>query len=126
MGKIPNSLFSHPSLQILDLSNNQFSGQLIEFSNASFLEYLYLDNNHLDGPIPVSISELHGLEELSLGSNKFNNSLNLSVIQQLKNLSYLDLSHTNLLSEYNDFNFSLSSVPLEELILASCKLKKNS
>jgi Leucine-rich repeat (LRR) protein len=124
-GNIPDSLFSLPSLQMLDLSYNQFSGQLKEFSNASsFLEYLFLDNNHLEGPIPMSISELHGLKELSLGSNKFNNTMNLSVIQQLKNLSSLDLSHTSLLSEYNDFNFSLSSVPLNELILASCKLKK--
>jgi Leucine-rich repeat (LRR) protein len=124
-GNIPDSLFSLPSLQMLDLSYNQFSGQLKEFSNASsFLEYLFLDNNHLEGPIPMSISELHGLKELSLGSNKFNNTMNLSVIQQLKNLSSLDLSHTNLLSEYNDFNFSLSSVPLNELILAFCKLKK--
>ncbi|XP_059429418.1 receptor like protein 24-like [Corylus avellana] len=124
-GNIPDSLFSHPSLQVLYLSNNQFSGQLKEFSNASsFLEILYLDNNQLEGPIPMSIFELHGLRDLSLGSNKFNNSLNLSVIQQLKNLSYLDLSHTSLLSEYNDFNFSLSSVPLYRLNLASCKLKK--
>ncbi|KAE7997653.1 hypothetical protein FH972_002268 [Carpinus fangiana] len=96
-GNIPDSLFSHPSLQMLDLSYNQFAGQLKEFSNASsFLEYLYLDNNHLEGPIPMSISELHGLEELFLGSNKFNNSLDLNVIQQLKNHSYLDLSHTSL------------------------------
>ncbi|KAE8039090.1 hypothetical protein FH972_011533 [Carpinus fangiana] len=124
-GNIPDSLFSHPSLQMLDLSDNQFSGQLKEFSNASsFLKSLILRNNRLEGPIPVSISELRGLEELSLGANKFNKSLNLSVIQQLKNLSYLDLSHTSLLSEYNDFNFSLSSVPLRQLILASCKLKK--
>ncbi|XP_059429259.1 receptor-like protein 19 [Corylus avellana] len=80
-GNIPDSLFSHPSLQVLYLSNNQFSGQLKEFSNASsFLEYLFLDNNHLEGPIPMSIFELHGLRWLLLGSNKFNNSLNLSLV----------------------------------------------
>jgi hypothetical protein len=72
----------------------------------------------------MSIFELRGLESLSLGSNKFNNSLDHSVIQSLKNLSYLDLSHINLLTEYNGFNLSLSSVPLLTLILASCKLKR--
>jgi hypothetical protein len=34
-GDIPVSLFSLPSLQVLQLSNNQFSGQLKEFSNIS-------------------------------------------------------------------------------------------
>jgi Leucine-rich repeat (LRR) protein len=125
-GNIPVSLFSLPSLRLLGLWSNQFSGQLKEFSNVSsyLLKYIYLDNNQLEGPIPISIFELQSLERLSLGSNKFNNSLDLSVIQPSKNLSYLDLSDINLLTEYNGFNLSLSSVPLSELILASCKLKK--
>ncbi|XP_062171107.1 receptor-like protein 6 [Alnus glutinosa] len=125
-GNIPVSLFSLPSLQYLGLWSNQFSGQLKEFSNVSSytLEYIFLDDNQLEGTIPMSIFEFRGLEGLSLGSNKFNNSLDLSVIQPLKNLYYLDLSHINLLTEYNDFNLSLSSVQLHTLILASCKLKK--
>jgi Leucine-rich repeat (LRR) protein len=124
-GNIPVSLFSLPSLRVLKLESNQFSGQLKEFSNVSscILERIYLDNNQLEGPIPMSIFELRGLLGLSLGSNKFNNSLDLRVIQLLKNLLYLDLSHINLLTEYNDFNLSLSSVQLETIILASCKLK---
>ncbi|XP_062171111.1 receptor-like protein 6 [Alnus glutinosa] len=124
-GNIPVSLFSLPSLQYLSLSSNQFSGQLKEFSNVSsyVLRCVYLGNNQLEGPIPMSIFEFRGLEILSLGSNKFNNSLDLSVIWPLKNLYYLDLSHINLLTEYNDFNLSLS-FHLDTLILASCKLKK--
>jgi Leucine-rich repeat (LRR) protein len=55
----------------------------------------------------MSIFELRGLEALSLGSNKFNNSLDLSVIQLLKNLSYLDLSHIKLLTE-GSFGFAIS------------------
>ncbi|XP_062171104.1 receptor-like protein 6 [Alnus glutinosa] len=125
-GSIPVSLFSLRSLKVLGLWSNQFSGQLKEFSNVSsyMLEYIDLNDNQLEGPIPMSIFEYRGLKGLSLGSNKFNNSLDLSVIQPLKNLSYLDLSHINLLTEYNDFNFSLSLVQLQTVILASCKLKK--
>jgi uncharacterized protein YjbI with pentapeptide repeats len=125
-GNIPVSLFSIPSLRVFGLSSNQFSGQLKEFSNVSsyILEQIYLDNNRLEGPIPMSIFELRRLEALSLGSNKFNNSLDTSVIQPLKNLFYLDLSHINLLTEYNGLNISLYSVQLRTLILASCKLKK--
>jgi Leucine-rich repeat (LRR) protein len=120
------SLYSFPSLRSLELRSNQFSGQLKEFSNVSsyVLRSVYLDNNQLEGPMPMSIFELRDLRALSLGSNKFNNSLDLSVIQPLKNLFYLVLSHINLLTEYNDFNLSLSLIELDTLILASCKLKK--
>ena len=46
-GSIPASLFSLPSLQTLYLGNNQFSGQLHEFSNFSsfLLEELDLSRN---------------------------------------------------------------------------------
>ena len=57
---IPVSLFSLPSLQILQLSNNHFSGLLNEFSNISScqLEILDLSSNYLEGPIPKSIFKL--------------------------------------------------------------------
>ncbi|XP_062171093.1 receptor-like protein 37 [Alnus glutinosa] len=105
-GNIPVSLFSLPSLDLLGLSSNKFSGQLKEFSNVSsdIGKRIFLDDNQLEGPIPMSIFELRDLEYLSLGSNKFN-SLDLSVIQPLKNLHYLDLSHINLLTEYNGLTF---------------------
>lgn len=38
------------------------------------------------------------------------------MIQPLKNLSYLDLSHINLLTEYNGFNLSLSSISLSTIL----------
>ncbi|KAK7860977.1 receptor-like protein 35 [Quercus suber] len=76
-GNIPVSLFSLPSLQILQLSSNHFSGQLNEFSNVSScqLEILDLSSNYLEGPIPKSIFKLRGIRDLLLSSNKFNGSL---------------------------------------------------
>jgi Leucine-rich repeat (LRR) protein len=117
-GQIPISLFSLPSLRSVRLSKNQFSGfnnqfsdQMKEFSNISshLLVYLSLDNNNLEGPIPIFISELQGLKFLSLSSNHFNSSLQLSVTQQLKNLVHLDLSH-NKLKTFPDFLRNLSSL----------------
>ncbi|KAK7845283.1 receptor-like protein 6, partial [Quercus suber] len=125
-GYIPVSLFSLPSLQILRLSNNHFSGQLNEFSNVSScqLKTLDLSSNYLEGPIPMSIFELQGIEILLLSSNKFNGSLQFNVIQQLRNLFDLDLSYNSLLIEYNGTSSSLSSLfQVIELKLASCKLK---
>ncbi|KAL4606290.1 hypothetical protein ACB092_09G092000, partial [Castanea dentata] len=125
-GSIPASLFSLPSLQTLLLGNNHFSGQLHDFSNVSsfLLEELDLSSNYLEGPIPISIFELQGLLVLNLSSNNFNGSLQLNVIQQLRDLTYLDLSNNNLLTEYNGTNSSLSSFPqIIRLNLASNKLK---
>lgn len=129
--KIPVSLFSLPSLQKLQLSNNQFSGQLNQSSNISsdLLDTLDLSSNNLTGQIPMFVFELRGLKILSLSSNKFNGSLQLlNVIQQLRNLSKLDLSYNRLLIEYNGTdgsNSSLSSFPqITTLKLASCMLKK--
>jgi Leucine-rich repeat (LRR) protein len=123
---IPASLFSLPSLQKLQLSNNQFSGQLNQSSNISsyLLDTLDLSSNNMEGPIPRSVFELRGLKILSLSSNKFNDSLLLNMIQQLRNLSNLDLSYNMLSIEDNRINSSLSFPQITTLKLASCMLKK--
>ncbi|XP_050142674.1 leucine-rich repeat receptor protein kinase EMS1-like [Malus sylvestris] len=62
-GSIPPSLFYLPLLSKLRLSQNRFSGQLSEFSNASSnLVTLDLSFNNLEGPIPVSIYTLLNLK----------------------------------------------------------------
>ena len=93
-GSIPLSLFSHPSLQKLQLSKNKFSGGLQEFNVSSYsLNTLDLSGNNLKGPLPMSVIKLKGLKSLSFSSNKFNGSFQLDSIQQLTNLSSLDLSY---------------------------------
>ncbi|KAK4582394.1 hypothetical protein RGQ29_025535 [Quercus rubra] len=123
-GNIPDSLFSLPSLQILQLSNNQFSGRL-EFNVSShLLNTLDLSSNNLEGPVPTSVFELQGLKFLSLSSNNFIGSLQLNKIQQLRNLSNLNLSYNSLSVEYIETNSSSSSFPqIAILRLASCNLK---
>ncbi|PQM33753.1 receptor-like protein 12 [Prunus yedoensis var. nudiflora] len=96
-GTIPPSLFSLPVLQKLQLANNQFSGQLLGFATISVLDTLDLSSNHLEGPIPMSIFNLRELKILSLPSNNFSSSFPLNRLQQLKNLSALDLSYNRLL-----------------------------
>ncbi|KAL6133036.1 hypothetical protein ACLB2K_065273 [Fragaria x ananassa] len=123
-GSIPLSLFSLPLLQKLQLSNNQFSGQLLEFANVSRLDTLDLSSNNLGGTIPKSIFDLHGLKILSLSSNNFSGSFPLNNVQQLKNLSTLDLSYNSLSIGYNSTNSSESSFPnITKLNLASGQLR---
>ncbi|XP_021820450.1 receptor-like protein 12 [Prunus avium] len=124
-GTIPPSLFSLPMLQKLQLSNNQFSGQLLEFATISVLDTLDLSSNNLEGPIPMSIFNLRGLLILSLSSNNFSGSFPLNGLPQLKNLSSLDLSYSSLSIDYNDTNSPATSFPqITTLNLASVKLRR--
>ncbi|XP_050142662.1 receptor-like protein 7 isoform X1 [Malus sylvestris] len=110
-GTIPPSVFSLPMLQKLQLSNNEFSGQLLEFGAISLLDTLDLSSNKLEGPIPKSILKFRGLKILLLSSNNFTGSFLLNDIQQLKNLSSLDLSFNSLSINYTDTNAFHSSFP---------------
>ncbi|KAM1648700.1 hypothetical protein ACFX2K_010068 [Malus domestica] len=124
-GTIPSSLFSLPLLKKLQLSNNQFSGLLLEFANNSVLDTLDLSSNKLEGSIPKSILNFQGLKILLLSSNNFTGSFLLNDIQQLRNLSNLDLSFNSLSINYNDINSSPSSFSnITTLKLASCNLRR--
>ncbi|RXI01477.1 hypothetical protein DVH24_014826 [Malus domestica] len=124
-GTIPPSVFSLPMLQKLQLSNNEFSGKLPEFGATSVLDTLDLSSNKLEGPIPKSILNFRGLKMLLLSSNNFTGSFLLNHIQQLKNLSSLDLSYNSLSINYNNTNSSHSLFPnITTLKLVSGNLRR--
>ena len=123
VGSIPMSLFSHPSLQKLKLSNNKFSGGLREFNGSSYpLETLDLSSNNLEGPFPMSVINLPGIKSLSFSYNKFNGSFQLDAIQQLRNLSSLDLSYNKMSVKYSGTASSLPFPQFSTFKLASCNL----
>ncbi|KAI3474229.1 hypothetical protein Pfo_029017 [Paulownia fortunei] len=125
-GNIPSSLFALPSLQKLQLSNNQFHGQVQGFSNpsSSLLEILDVSSNHLEGPVPKFFSEFKGLKVLSLSSNFFNGTVQLETFQN-PNLSRLEFSYNDLFIDSTRSNSSLPLFPgISVLKLASCKLQK--
>ncbi|KAI3848410.1 hypothetical protein MKX03_036258 [Papaver bracteatum] len=80
----------------IDLSNNQFEGEIPEtIGNLTALYALNLSRNALTGPIPSTIGNLAQLESLDLSQNK----LDGQIPYQLANLSFLstlNLSFNNL------------------------------
>ena len=124
-GSIPMSLFSHPSIQKLQLLNNKFSGGLQEFNVSSYpLDHLDLSNNNLEGPLPASVFKLQGLNFLSSSFNNFSGSFQLDGIQKLRNLSELDPSYNKLSINYNGTASPLLFPYFTTFKLASCNLGK--
>ncbi|KAH0470989.1 hypothetical protein IEQ34_000712 [Dendrobium chrysotoxum] len=124
-GPIPETLFNLPQLQALLLLQNQLSGQLPVFSEASLLNNIDLSNNNLQGKIPMSLFQLSGLEFLSLAMNNFTGFFQLDSMLFLMNLSYLDLSNSGLSCLEEDDSSSISLFPkLYSLKLVACNLTK--
>ncbi|XWS59373.1 hypothetical protein CRYUN_Cryun08bG0116000 [Craigia yunnanensis] len=95
-GPVPaSSLKENCSLQVLDLSENKFHGEVPgEISNCKNLVILNLWGNNFSGPIPSELGSISTLEGLILGDNRFSRVIPESLLN-LKNLAFLDLSKNN-------------------------------
>ncbi|MED6121353.1 hypothetical protein PIB30_029340 [Stylosanthes scabra] len=99
-GSIPHSLVQLLNLQELYLSSNQFSGVIPQrFGQLKNLQLLDLSSNYFRGFIPQSLSQLKHLYHLDLSSNYLQATMNelINSWPQLVNLSYLDLSHNQII-----------------------------
>ncbi|XP_021296297.1 LRR receptor-like serine/threonine-protein kinase GSO2 [Herrania umbratica] len=98
------------SISAIDLSSNQFQGEIPEaISNLKQIHMLNLSNNNLTGHIPSALGEISNLESLDLSRNK----LSGKIPQQLANLNFLasfNVSYNNLEgniprgAQFNTFN----------------------
>ncbi|XP_019150272.1 PREDICTED: probably inactive leucine-rich repeat receptor-like protein kinase At5g48380 isoform X2 [Ipomoea nil] len=128
-GQFPRGMAGCRSIQLLDLSNNNFYGKLP--SNVSrqnpYMVTLDLSSNHFDGEIPTSFGDFAYLNFLKLDNNCFTGQIpsEIGMLQRLKTFSVAN----NMLSgpvpllydrhgsvfppEIYDNNDGLCGVPLE-------------
>nr|GME08359.1 probable LRR receptor-like serine/threonine-protein kinase At4g20940 [Ipomoea batatas] len=83
------------SCAVLDLSNNQFEGDLTRTEKWVNIEFLDLSRNHLTGPIPETTAQLLRLNYLNLSQNALSGNLT-SVITQVPKITVIDLSFNQL------------------------------
>ncbi|GMQ06668.1 hypothetical protein CsSME_00051160 [Camellia sinensis var. sinensis] len=77
-GKLPDSIFHLPNLQILSLgANYDLTGNLpkVNWSSSSSLQQLYLWSTSFSGELPDSIGYLRSLTSLDLSGCKFSGSI---------------------------------------------------
>ncbi|KAL2251748.1 receptor-like protein 12 [Sesamum indicum] len=149
-GSFPYMIFQIPTLENLDLSENElltgsipqfhrnaslrtmlllhtnFSGPLPNsIGNLSMLSKISMHRCSFTGPIPSTIFTLTGLIHVDLSRNFFTGSI--PSFYMSKNLQFVDLSHNSLSGSIPKSLFSLPSLQTlklsnNQLALASCKL----
>ncbi|CAH9121783.1 unnamed protein product [Cuscuta epithymum] len=92
-GELPSAT---GSCTVLDLSNNQFEGNLSRMHRWGDIELLVLSRNRLTGPIPEIAPQFLRLNYLNLSGNNLTGSLP-KLLSQFPKLTVLDLS-------FNRFN----------------------
>ncbi|CAK9157953.1 unnamed protein product [Ilex paraguariensis] len=110
------------SLEVIDLSQNQFQGHIskVNFSstfNWSHLAYLDLSENQLSGEFFNNLNQTQNLKHLNLAHNRFSKQ-QFPQISMLSGLEYLNLSETNLIGH----------IPIEISLLSNLRtldLSKN-
>lgn len=92
---LPSMFGTNCSLQVLDLSENNFIGHVPgEISNCRNLIILNLWGNNFTGLIPAEMGSISSLQALYLGNNSFSKEIPDSLLN-LNNLTFLDLSRNN-------------------------------
>lgn len=109
-GTIPSELLSCTSLQILNLSYNDFSTLLPDLSPLKDLQILDLSSNGFFGKFPDWLGNLSNLVQLGLAHNNFDEGEIPSNIGSLKNLTYLFLSQCNFTGEMPHSIFELTAL----------------
>ncbi|XP_050230380.1 receptor-like protein 35 [Mercurialis annua] len=110
-GDIPESFSNLTRVTRLSLSRNWFAGQIpSSIGSLSSLEELFLDNNILQGTIPSSFNGLISLKRLEIQSNKLYGEF--PELSSLKNLYFLDASDNAISGTLSPSSFPPSLIQI--------------
>ncbi|KAL0454532.1 UNVERIFIED_CONTAM: putative leucine-rich repeat receptor-like protein kinase, partial [Sesamum latifolium] len=76
-GSVPENLNNLTSVQELHLASNKLTGPLPNLTGMDMLNYVILENTHIEGQLPVSLFSLYQLQTVALKNNRINGTLNI-------------------------------------------------
>jgi len=104
-----------PSLELLDLAQNEFTSFQTAITNFTNLRWLYLDDNKITSTIPESVGNLNKLWDLYLSNNQLEGTLPASM-GNMNELSLLFIENNNV---SGPFPSSMGNIPtLSELYIS--------
>ncbi|XP_039070972.1 receptor-like protein 7 [Hibiscus syriacus] len=108
-----------PTLDVLDIASNQFSGELsIDFLNATQLRSLKIGGNKLEGKLPTSLANCTKLEVLDLGNNMIHDTFPFQ-LDKLPSLKVLILRGNRFHGSVTKFDTKCGFPKLRILDIAS-------
>ncbi|KAL6203847.1 hypothetical protein ACLB2K_027546 [Fragaria x ananassa] len=118
-GSLPPSLMNCTSLIELNLSGNEFHGDIsiLNFSKLRQLARLDLFSNNLNGSFPMSLYSCKSLKAVRLGLNDMQGEIQPEILS-LRSLSFLSLSYSRLSNIIKAMNILRHSESLIFLSLA--------
>ncbi|CAN8284296.1 unnamed protein product [Cochlearia groenlandica] len=87
-----------PHLEMLNLGENNFSGEFPDFSTSKKLKKLNLSRNEISGVVLLHLMNFPQLMDLDLSENQIKGVIPQD-LSSCKNLVNLDMSHNNLIGE---------------------------
>ncbi|XP_020186674.2 uncharacterized protein [Aegilops tauschii subsp. strangulata] len=116
-GELPDCWWNLQALQFMDLSNNSFSGQIpaAEASHNCSLESLHLAGNDFTGTFPRVLDHCDSLTTLDIGNNKFFGAIPPWIGTRVPSLRILSLRSNNFTGEIPSKLSRLSKLQLLDL-----------
>ncbi|XP_074352171.1 receptor protein-tyrosine kinase CEPR2-like [Apium graveolens] len=109
-GVLPAELVNCSKLKVLNVIKNEMNGSLPDLSKLINLEALHLSGNQFSGRFPTWVGNLTNLVSLGLGNNSYDEGEIPEEIGNLKNLTWLYLSESNLRGEIPKSIFNLQAL----------------
>ncbi|KAI3775364.1 hypothetical protein L1987_49937 [Smallanthus sonchifolius] len=102
---LPTNIGNFGSLEKLDLSFNNFTGNLPDsFSSLAGLQVLNLNRNRFNSVIPLGITNCHSLTSVDLSMNSFHGSLPRGFDTEFPKLKSLNLAANLISGRGSDFS----------------------